>query len=60
MWLDSCVSFNAHISKRFGKAMIAKSKIKGLNKTYRQFLGQVQQIQVAAVQLVVLYDTEIL
>lgn len=59
MWLDSYLNFNAHISKRLNKAKIAKSKIYRINKIYRLPSTIVKQIQVAAIQLIALYNAEI-
>ena len=59
MWLDSRLSFNAHISERLGKAKIAESRIRGLSKAYGLPPALVRRIQVAAVQSVALYGAEI-
>ena len=59
MWLDSSLSFGAHISERFKKAKIAETRIKGLSKTYGLPPALVRRIQIAAVQSVALYGAEL-
>lgn len=59
MWFDSQLTFNSHINEKLRKAKIAKSKIKGLSKTYRLSLALVQRIQIAVVQFIALYGAEI-
>lgn len=59
MWLDNCLSFNAHIGERLGKAKIAKSRIRRLNKTYGPPLRMIRQIQVMVIKSVALYGAEI-
>lgn len=55
VWLDSFLSFDAHISERLKKAEIAEIRIKGLSKTYGLPPTLVQRIQIVAVESVALY-----
>ena len=59
MWLDSSLSFDAYISKRFKKAKIAETRIKRRNKTCGLPLALVPKIQIAAEQSIALYGAEL-
>lgn len=59
MWLDSNLNFGSHFKKWLKKAKTAKAKIKALSKTDGLLVSLIYCIQIAAVQLIVLYKIEL-
>ncbi len=57
--MDNHLNFAFHVNERMKKAKAAEAQIKGLSRTYRLSSGLVQRIQIATVQSVVLYRTEL-
>ena len=59
IWLDSHLNFGPHFRERLKRAKTAEARIRGLSKTYGLLPALVREIQIAAVQSVVLYGAEL-
>ena len=59
IWLDSRLNFHAHFNERIKSAKAAEARIKSLCKVYGLCPALVRRIQVAAVQSVALYGSEL-
>src|SRR5213078_1501995 len=59
VWLDSRLSFKTHYKTRLQKAKAAKSRLRSISSTYGLSPGLVRRVQIAAIQSVALYGTEI-
>ncbi len=59
IWLDSHLNFGPHFRERLKRAKTAEARIRELSKTYGLPPALVRRIQIAAVQLVVLYGAEL-
>ncbi len=59
MWFDSRLTFNSHVNEKLRKAKIAESRIQSLSKTYGLSPAIFRRIQIAAVQSVALYGSEL-
>ena len=59
MWLDDMLTLNDHTKKTLAKARKAQNRVRSLTVKQGLNLGSCQQIQVAAVQAVILYGSEL-
>lgn len=59
VWLDSRLTFVIHIRERVKKPQAVEARIKCLTKTYGLLPGLVQKIEIAAVQAIAFFRSEI-